>query len=345
MEQKETLTEEARANFSPEAFSGLEKLVETVGHVDADETTEPSSLVEETTEVGEAAPEVQAEDDDSDFDWNQESAEEVLEEETPVAEEEIDDWDIEEDNTVVAEEAETERVKEEVPAETNWGEIAEELGLAGDSKEEILESLKQLSSDKPQVSNDKISKYEGFLEMTDRELLSADMKATGMDEFDIDDAIDRMEDSGMLKHESLKIRKQLRTAINGERSAEESKASEAKAATERSQKQAKAELQKHLKGFDSYMGGKVTTEQRKDLYKYITAGDFNKEVYESHANVAEAAFLWKNRKTLSKLLRNQGFEEGKANVLDNLSNRGGRGNSKPKYKAGSGFDAGSFLAD
>ena len=195
------------------------------------------------------------------------------------------------------------------------------------------------------MKNDTTGKYEGFLKLSDRELLAADMKATGMDEYDVDDSLDRMEDSGMLKHEALKIRKQLKNAIRTETTAaREKKESEAKGKTE-SQETARKDLQNELKGFKNYLGGKVTVEQRKDLYKYITTGDFNEDIYKSHANVAEAAFLWKNRSQIQNMLKSQGFEDGKGSVLDNLSNRGGRGNSKPKYKAGSGFDAAAFMGD
>ena len=45
------------------------------------------------------------------------------------------------------------------------------------------------------------------------------------------------------------------------------------------------------------------------------------------------------------MLRSQGFEDGKGSVLDNLSNRGGRGNSKPKRNTGSGFDASAFMGE
>jgi len=176
-------------------------------------------------------------------------------------------------------------------------------------------------------------------------LLGADMKATGMDEYDVDDSLDRMEDSGMLKHEALKIRKQLRNAIRSERTTVKQKEETATQEKTQAQEQARKDLQVELKGFKNYLGGKVTVEQRKDLYKYITTGNFNEDIYKTHANVAEAAFLWKNRKQIQKMLRSQGFEDGKGSVLDNLSNRGGRGNSKPKRNTGSGFDASAFMGE
>ena len=341
MEKKETLSEEVK-EFNPEAFAGLDNLVEKVGHVNEQESTEeePTALVEQTeteTETTENVIEQVEEDNDSDFDWGVEDSEEQSE---PEAEEETeDDWDFEE-KPQATEETTEETIESN---EVNWDAVAEQLGLEGASKEDIVKALN--SKNEPEVKNDTITKYEGYLQLTDRELMAADMKATGMDEYDVDDSLDRMEDSGMLKHEALKIRKQLRNAIRSERN--NVKQQEESAAQEKlqSQQQARKELQAHLKGFNNYLGGKVTVEQRKDLYKYITTGNFNEDIYKTHANVAEAAFLWKNRKQIQKMLRSQGFEDGKGSVLDNLTNKGGRGNSKPKRKTGTGFDPSAFMGE
>ena len=341
MEKKETLSEEVK-EFNPEVFAGLDNLVEKVGHVDEEKSTEeePTALVEETETTSETTEEVTQEvedDDESDFDWGVEESEEESE---PEAKEEVeDDWDFEDQPEA------TEETKEETTEtnEVNWDAVAEQLGLEGASKEDIVNALN--SKKEPEANNDVTEKYEGYLKLSDRELLSADMKATGMDEYDVDESLDRMEDSGMLKHEALKIRKQLRNAIRNEKvSIQNEKEAEAKQKSQ-AQDQARKDLQAELKGFKNYLGGKVTVQQRKDLYKYITTGNFNEDIYKTHANVAEAAFLWKNRKQIQKMLRSQGFEDGKGSVLDNLTNKGGRGNSKPKRKTGTGFDPSAFMGE
>ena len=340
MEQKETLSEEVK-EFNPDAFAGLDALVEKVEQTNKSKSKEdePSALMDESDEVQAATAETE-EDDDSDFDWGlNEEEEEQAEEEVLKEAESNDDWDFEE-------KSEDEESGEEDSTEdkgVNWDAVAEQLGLQGASKEDIVKALN--SKNEPEVKNETTTKYEGYLQLTDRELLGADMKATGMDEYDVDDSLDKMEDSGMLKHEALKIRKQLRNAIRTEKDAVKKKKDSESIEKTQSQDQARKDLQSELKGFKNYLGGKVTVEQRKDLYKYITNGDFNKDIYESHANVAEAAFLWKNRSQLQKMLRSQGFEDGKGSVLDNLTNRGGRGNSKPKRNTGSGFDASAFMGE
>lgn len=340
MEKKETLSEEMK-EFNPESFAGLDALVEKVGQVDEKDSNEeePTALVEELDSEETATAETE-EEDDSVFDWGVEETEveNTLEDDTEVENKE-DDWDFEESPEVKEEPKEEDAKTNDV----NWDAVAEQLGIEGASKEDIVKALN--SKKEPEVNNDTTAKYEGYLQLTDRELLGADMKATGMDEYDVDDSLDKMEDSGMLKHEALKIRKQLRNAIRSEKASIQSKKENETKEISESQEKAKKDLQVELKEFKNYLGGKVTVEQRKDLYKYITTGNFNEDIYSSHANVAEAAFLWKNRKQLQKMLRSQGFEDGKGSVLDNLSNRGGRGNSKPKRNTGSGFDASAFMGE
>lgn len=338
MEQKETLSEEVK-EFNPEAFAGLDNLVEKVGQVESDEKEEkPTNLLDENSEEVENSTVEDDDQEESDFDW---SLEEEEEEEQQVEEdkESDDDWDSEE----VVDKKEDEATEEEQAPGLNWDNVAEELGLEGASKEDIINAIK--SKNEPLQTNDTISKYEGYLNLSDRELLAADMKGSGMDEYDADESLDRMEDSGVLKHEALKIRKQLNNAIRNERVSIKQKEESATQEKAKAQEQARKDLQSELKGFKNYLGGKVTVEQRKDLYKYITTGNFNEDIYKSHANVAEAAFLWKNRKQIQKMLRSQGFEDGKGSVLDNLTNKGGRGNSKPKRKTGSGFDASAFMGE
>ena len=270
-EKKETLSEEVK-EFNPEAFAGLDKLVDTVGQVEEEKSeVEPTALVEETED---SVQEDVQEDDDSDFDWGSDQEEEVVDEVEQESSEE--DWDFEDSNES-EEESSTEDDEPKSEEGLNWDSVAEELGLEGASKEDIIKALN--SKNEPEVANDTTKKYEGYLGLSDRELLAADMKATGMDEYDVDDSLDRMEDSGMLKHEALKIRKQLRNAIRTEKESvqksEQSKIQEQKQA----QEQARKDLQSHLKGFNNYLGGKVTVEQRKDLYKYITNGNFNAVSY------------------------------------------------------------------
>ena len=228
MEKKETLSEEVK-EFNPDAFAGLDALVEKVNEGESSE--EPSNLVSDSKDVDQSEKEhvnvleENDDDDESDFDWNlnEEEEEEQTEEEVLKEAENNDDWDSTED---LSKEEDSEEDKENKEDEgVDWGSVAEELGLEGSSKEDIINAIK--SKNDPAEVNDTVTKYQGYLKLTDRELLAADMKGSGMDEYDADESLDRMEDSGVLKHEALKIRKQLNSAIRNEKvSIQESKEKE-----------------------------------------------------------------------------------------------------------------------
>ena len=202
MEQKETLSEEVK-EFNPEAFAGLDDLVEKVGQVESDEKEEkPTNLLDENSEEVESSTVEDDDQEESDFDWSLEEEEE--EQQAEEDKESDDDWDSEE----VVDKKEDKASEEEQAPGLNWDNVAEELGLEGASKEDIINAIK--SKNEPLQTNDTVSKYEGYLNLSDRELLAADMKGSGMDEYDADESLDRMEDSGVLKHEALKIRKQIK---------------------------------------------------------------------------------------------------------------------------------------
>ena len=116
MEQKETLSEEVR-EFNPDAFAGLDKLVDSVG-----QSEEASPLVE--NEEPEVLTNETEEEDNSDFDWGADDTQD--EEEEPASEEpeDTDDWDAKE--TVTEDEGE-----EPKPEGVDWDSVASELGLEG----------------------------------------------------------------------------------------------------------------------------------------------------------------------------------------------------------------------
>ena len=103
-------------------------------------------------------------------------------------------------------------------------------------------------------------------------------------------------------------------------------------------------LQKYIKSKEDFFGGKVKTKDKKELYNYITSGNFAEEVYSDVANVADAAFLWKYKDKIFKMLRGQGMETGKASVLNKITNPDlGRRSQHVDVKKKSGFDPVEFM--
>jgi hypothetical protein len=334
------------------------KLVEEVissGEENKQESFDPTSFLGSETQASEALSEqpvdnqetaettetVEKELDMDDFTWDsiedeQKEVEVVAEEKVEEVKEEDDDWDSDE---VV------EAVKEEAPKveEFDWNSLSEETGIQAESKEEFVAKVQEAL--KPQVDdNDTIKNLNNFLELTDKDLVIADMKASKYEDEAIDDTIDRLEDSGLLKREATLIRQQLSKHIHSEKDRiRTEKANEEKQQAEASVKSRK-DLQNFIKGKDEFFGGKVSQKDKKQLYSYITKGNFAQDVFESHANVAEAAFLWQNKDKIFKMIKTQGVEQGKSRVLDNITSPSRNNRSSNSFEAPSkGFDPKKFL--
>jgi len=320
-------------NFDPTAFLG--------GSVEAshDLVDKPNTETPSKEVVTENATEVE---EDGDFSWDNvdvksEEVEEVAEpaaEEKPTEEETEDDWDSGE---------EPEKVDKAEPSEFNWEEIGKEAGIDASNKEEFIAKIKDAL--KPQVDdNDTIKNLSTFLDLTDLELVTADMRASKYDDDAIEDTVDRLKDSGLLKREATLIRQQLTKHIHGEKDRlRTEKAKEEKQKTDTAL-ESKKQLQDFIKGKDEFFGGKVSQKEKKQLYGYITKGDFAQDIFESHANVAEAAFLWQNKNKIFKMIKTQGVEQGKSKVLDGITSPSRGNRSSNNFEAPKkGFDPSKFL--
>ena len=295
-------------------------------------TEEQPSKEEETEVVAEVDKSTDESEDDS-FSWDEIETvkEEEPEEVVPEVAAEDDSWD--EEEVVAAVEA----------ADVDWGEIGTELGIEASTKEELIAKVKEAV--KPAVNdNDVITNLKGFLEMTDKDLVIADMRASKYEKEYIDDTIDRLEDSGLMKREATMIRQQLNKHVHSEQDRIRTEEKELKEKETNDSAQSKKDLQQFIKGKDDFFGGKVTTLEKKTLYNYITKGDFAGDIFKSHANVAEAAFLWRNKDKIFKMVRSQGVEQGKSKVLDGITSpSSGSRNSKSFKSPEKGFNPSKFM--
>ncbi len=313
---------------------------------DAAQFLEDDSVEPVQDEVSEEVSEESVEQDDEDgFSWD--SIE--IEKDQQVEEQEAsnnEDWDIEEEEKVESSEEDKEKNIEKSNEEVQWDRVAEELGIEGASKEDIINTINELSQPKQEIKSDAITAYSNLLKLGDRDLLAEEMKADGMEEYDIEDALDKMEDTGILKRESARIKRQLKGALNTEKKKIEEQQINERKSNDESTAQNKKELQSHLKEINTYFGGRVKESEKKDLYKYIISGKFNDDIYESHANVAEVAWMWKNKERLKKILRTEGFEAGKAHVLNKITSPSTNRTSRPATKIKSGkFDVTEFMKE
>tara|TARA_R110000737_G_scaffold294160_2_gene300767 strand:+ start:5663 stop:6682 length:1020 start_codon:yes stop_codon:yes gene_type:complete len=326
-------SEKDESGFDATAFISSEtaKEVESL-----EETPTPLVAKEVEAEVVEGAPtntptntESVKEDNSDGFDWDEIEVEAKIEEPVLEVEEEKsdEDWDS------------VEKPKESF----DWNEVGQELGVNAKTKEEFVSQVKDMMAN-PVKDNDTITNLQEFLKNDDAALVKADLEAANYDEEYITDTVSRLQDSGLLKREATQIRQQLQKYIRSERD----KLKNAKTSSEQEeragQEQARKDLQGHIKGKKDFFGGKVSNADKKELYGYITKGDFSKEIFETHANVAEAAFLWKNKSKIFKMMKTRGVEQGKSSILDNITAPSKTTRSSNSFETKSeGFDAKAFL--
>lgn len=328
---EETSNETAEApGFDPKAFASDQPLEQFQGKYNED----AAEKFEESQNVSE-----QSEEDEDGFAWDNIEVDQK-EEEPEVIEEVDEDWD-----TPAKTESTEEVEPSEEEGELEWGKFAKELGLSEDtSKDDIIKALNSPFIEQPK--NEVLDKLNEYLSYSDRELVAAEMKTDGMEEFEIEEAIDKMEDSGVLKREAYRIKRQLNSAVEKEKEKfykeKQQESMSAKDKVDRNKK----ELQGHLKSLDTFMGGRVTKDQAQDAYKYITSGKMADDIWNSHDNASEVAMFMLFKDKFAKILRSQGLEDGKASILNDITSPSLSGKNRVKTNAKrSGFDPSAFMRE
>mgnify|MGYP003135720762 CR=1 FL=1 len=308
--------------FDPKAFVG-------------EETNSKEEPQKEEVEEQEETTNEEESDDDS-FSWDKVELDSEEKQESKIEEDE--DWD----STPVSKEEtkKSENVKEEV---YDWQTLASEIGVEAKDEKTFKEAVKRAISE-PSPVNDTIQNLQAFLKMNDAQLVASDLEASGLEKEEIKDTVDRMHDSGLLKKEALLIRKNLQNYIANERKTIKQEEEKLQKETETKNIENRKALQTYIKTKEDFFGGKVGKTEKKELYNYITSGDFSKELYGSAANVADAAFLWKYKDKIFKMLSGQGVERGKASVIDKITNPNlSRKSRHVETKMKNGFDPVEFM--
>lgn len=279
-------------------------------------------------------------------DTSTETVEETTEESVEAVAEEGDDWSFDEPTEPVATE-ETKSGDDAARDEINWSRIAAQLGLDGKStKEEIQEALKAVETKKEDEQKDapssQFDQMNDLLKLDDKGLMVEELKARGFADAEVEDYIDRLEDAGTLKYEALKVRNDIRKhVVDSEAKAKE----EAKIAEEQKAKQIeenKIALQKTIKERKDFYGYNLGKQQKKEVYKYITSGDFYKDLSSSHEEVFEQAMFKLFKERVMSLQSKKGYEDGKSQILDNITSPDLGRTSKPRPVQSKAFDPSQF---
>ena len=324
-----TEAKESKDTFNPLAFNSdqpynAEEEKETEETEEA-ESTEAAESKEETTEETEeegwswdSTKEEAKEKSEEEYDWEGTSAEKT--EEAPTAEEAL-----------------------------NWSRVGKELGIEITSKDEFVNAINSLQQQAQQQQvpvNDQVTELRSYLNFSDRDLVAEELKADGIEDSEIEESLDKLEDSGMMKMKAKSIRRVINNAIDQQTAQAKNKAAQENQKRKEQAENAKKELKNQIKNMNEFMGGKVTKKQKEEVYRYAT-GDMMKEIYANHANVADVAMFMLYRKQIEKILRSQGLEDGKAAIMDSIvSPNLNSGKSKSNFKVKSGkFDPKAFMSE
>ena len=324
-----TESKEVKDEFNPLAFNA-----DTGAYGEKEETEEASENKDESTEEVETKEETKEEEEG----WAWDAKEEEKTEE--------DDYDWE--GSVDKTEEKTEEAPTPEEALT-WTKVGKELGIEINSKEEFLNTLNsyaQQLQEQKSSDNSQVSELRGYLNYNDRDLVAEELKADGIEASEVEESLDKLEDSGMMKMKAKSIRRVINNAIDQETSQAQQQQQQSKVQRKQQAESAKKELKSQIKNMNEFMGGKVTKKQKEEVYRYAT-GDMMKEIYADHANVADVAMFMLYRKQIEKILRSQGVEDGKAAIMDSIVSPNlntGKGKSNFKVKTGK-FDPKAFMSE
>ncbi len=174
------------------------------------------------------------------------------------------------------------------------------------------------------TTSDKINKLQKFLNLDDRDLLKKDLELQGFSEEKLNEAIGTYEYNNTVAIEAQKIRNTLNKAIKNEKYKEIEGRKQADAKQEAERLKSISELKDHLNNTETMFGFKMAKDSeglekaRSEHFEYITSGSFLNNIMNSNSNLTEAAWLWKNKDTILKAMKNKGYQNGKKEILDNI---------------------------
>jgi hypothetical protein len=288
----------------------------------------------DTKDNSEDTGEVSKEDEDG-WSWEEDQKEKESEEVVEEAEEEYD-W---EDTTNESTEESTEEEK------LNWEKVGKELGIEINSKEDLINAMNSMQKEsKPVQEDNQISQLRGYLKLSDRDLVAEELRHDGIEEHELEESIDKLEDSGMLKMKAKSVRRVLNQAIDQHNDRTKKERANAEVQKKESITKAKEGLKTQIKEMNEFMGGKVTKKQKEEIYRFAT-GDMMNEIWKDHANVADVAMFMLYREQIEKILRSQGLADGKAAIMDSIVSPSlNTGKNKSNFKVESGsFDPKAFM--
>ena len=247
----------------------VEDVVETTETTEVQDKFDPLAFTEDVYEETEVKEEEKAETEEKTVEETEEEQEDgwawdpKKEEEKAGSEEEEYNWEGEEEAPAIEEAPTTEET-------LTWSKVGKELGIEINSKDEFINVLnsyaEQVQQSQQQAPvNSQVSELRTYLNYNDRDLVAEELKADGIEESDIEESLDKLEDSGMMKMKAKSIRRVINNSIDQQTQNAKQQASQQEKQAQESTAKAKKELKSQIKNMNEFMGGRVTKKQQEEV--------------------------------------------------------------------------------
>lgn len=239
---------------------------------------------------------------------------------------------------------------ETVAPQVDYSSVSEKLGIEIKSEEDIISYVDNIKSQAVgNTTNDKIKRLEGYIQLDDRELLKADLKAQGFNDADVTEAMETFEDNGTIKIEAKKIRNALNRNISAERNSIIEKQNADAKQQEQEVKEIRSNIRKVIDESETMFGFKMAKDAetlgkvRDNHYKYTTE-QFMKDITKDEKSMVEVAWLWKHKDVILNAAKNKGLQKGKESVLSQITKPDTDSVTRIREESTKEFDPNKFVS-
>jgi hypothetical protein len=231
------------------------------------------------------------------------------------------------------EQAELENAKPTAASTESFKAVADELGLKFETIEELKEHLikvedennKLRTSSGSSATNDAITKLTNLKNKDSEELVRLSLEKQGFTGEELEDAVDKYIDNGMIDIEAKKIRNTIDNAIVNEQNKLTQSTVDADAMQQKEHEESVKKLGEHLSQTKTMFGLAMAKDEeslgkvQQGHLKYITSGKFMEDVFKDDASLSEAAWFVKNKDIIIRAISNENLQKGKQAILDDIS--------------------------
>lgn len=226
--------------------------------------------------------------------------------------------------------------EEEAPVVSDaWKGVVSDLGLDADKFETIeqfKEHLVTVENENNELRNasgsnatsESITRLEALKGKDNTELVKLSLEKDGFEGQDLDDAVDKYIDNGMIDIEAQKIRKTIDNAIVNEQNKVTQSTVDAEAKQQQEHEESVKALEEHVGKTDTMFGFKMSKDEeglekvQKAHVKYITSGSFMNDVFKNEESVSEVAWFTRNKEVIMKAMANRSLQQGKDAILNDI---------------------------